>query len=53
MPFGGGDGQVGHRGAGAGMIEDDRPRVGVVFLGAEEGGQGDEIGPDDSGPIDV
>ena len=24
----------------------------VVFLGAEERGQGDEIGPDDSGPID-
>ena len=52
-PVGRGDRQVGQRGAGRRVIEDDRPRVVVVFLGAEEGGQRDEIGPDDSGPIDV
>ncbi len=49
---GGGGRQVGQRGAGRRVVQDDRPRVIVVFLGAEEGGQGDEIGPDEAGPID-
>ena len=52
-PVGRGHRQVGQRRAGGRVVQDDRPRVGAVLLGAEERGQGDEVGPDQPGPIDV
>ena len=49
-PVGRGDRQVGQRRTGGRVVEDDRPRIGAVFFGAEERGQGDEIGPDELRP---